>query len=67
MILSETIGNYSQTIRIGRKNEVEVRVDGKGVFDGEATHIIDTGDRLSFKDKNGNLHEFVKYLICTYS
>ena len=67
MILSETIGHYSQTIRIGRKKEVKIRVDDKEVFSGEATHIIDTGNKLSFKDKSGNHHEFVKYLICTYS
>ena len=72
MIMSETIGNYSQTIRIGYKNEVEVkevevRKDGKELFKGEATHINDNGQVLKFKDVNGKQYEFVKYVVFTYA
>lgn len=67
MIMSETIGSYSQTIRIGYKNEVEVRKDGKELFKGEATHINDNGQVLKFKDMNGKQYEFVKYVAYTYA
>lgn len=65
MILSETIGNYSQTIRIGYRNEVEVTKNGKVLFKGEATYIVDTRNILSFKDKEGIKYEFVKYFFIT--
>lgn len=67
MILSQSIGNYSQTIRIGYKNEVEVKRNGQELFKGEATHIIDNGNKLSFKDKNGKQHDFVKYVTYTHA
>jgi hypothetical protein len=67
MIISETIGNYSQTIRIGYKNEVEVRKDGKELFKGEATQINDNGQVLKFKDMNASQYEFVKYVAYTYA
>jgi hypothetical protein len=66
MIMSETIGNYLQTIRIGYKNEVEVRKDGKELFKGQATHINDSGQVLKFKDMNREEYEFVKYVAYTY-
>jgi hypothetical protein len=65
--MSETIGNYSQTIRIGYKNEVEVIRDGKELFKGEATHINDNGRVLKFKDMNGKEYDFVKYVAYTYA
>ncbi len=68
MILSQTFGNYSQTIRIGcYKNEVEITKNGKELFKGGATHIVDNGGKISFKDINGKQYEFVKYIICTYT
>jgi hypothetical protein len=67
MILSETIGSYSQTIKIGCKNEVEVYKDGKELFKGEATLIIDNSYKLSFKDKEGRKYEFLKRTISTLS
>jgi hypothetical protein len=66
-IISETIGNYSQTIKIGYKNEVEVVIDGKELFKGEATHINDNGQVLKFKDMDGKQYEFVKYVAYTYA
>lgn len=65
MIISESIGSYSQTIKVGHKNEVEVRRDGKELFKGEATHIVDIGNKLTFKDKDGKEYAFVKYAIYT--
>lgn len=65
-VLSQIIGNYSQTIRIGYKNEVEVKINGEVVFKGEATHIIDNGNKLSFKDKDGKQYEFVKFNTYSY-
>lgn len=65
--MSETIGNYSQTIRIGYKNEVEVRKGGKELFKGQAININDNGQVLRFKNMNGKQYEFVKYLAYTYA
>lgn len=67
MILCQTIGNYSQTIRIGHKNEVEVKIEGKEVFKGEATNIVDLGGKLSFNDLDGKQYAFIKYTQYTYS
>lgn len=67
MILNEIIGNYSQTIRVNRNgnNEVEISRSGKILFKGIAKHIVDSGQKISFKDENDNPFEFIKYL--TYS
>ena len=65
MIISEIIGRYSQTIKIGSKNEVQVYKNGKLLFKGEANHIFDNGNKLSFTDKKGSMHEFIKYLPST--
>jgi archaellum component FlaF (FlaF/FlaG flagellin family) len=60
-LYSESNGSYSQTLKIGSyKSEVEVTRDGQQLFKGEATHIIDNGHVLSFKDNEGKKHEFVK-------
>lgn len=64
MILNEHIGSYSQTLRInmrGGDNEVEVRREGKVLYNGMATHIIDKGNKLQFKDAEGKQHEYIKY------
>jgi hypothetical protein len=62
MILSQMIGNYSQTIRVNNSgNEVVVKRNGKTLYDGYAGHIIDTNNLLTFNDKNGEPHEYVKY------
>lgn len=65
MILCETIGDYSQTIRIGNKNQVEVYKDSKELFKGEVTNLSDNGNVLSFKDINGKEYKFVKYNLQT--
>jgi hypothetical protein len=56
------IGDYSQTIKIRDTSidEVEVCRDGKILFKGEATSIIDSQYKLKFKDKDGKQHEFKK-------
>jgi len=44
MILSQSIGKYSQTLRVdmcGGDNEVEVIIDGKELYNGKATCIVD--------------------------
>lgn len=66
-VFNEMIGDYSQTIRIGQKNEVEVYKNGEELFKGEATNIIDRGNTLSFKDMEGKQHQFVKYEQYTFS
>lgn len=67
MILSQSIGSYSQTIRIKNvgDNEVEVRRDGQELFNGAATHIIDNHNKLTFKDKTGKQYEFIKFATIT--
>jgi hypothetical protein len=68
MILSQSIGDYSQTIRIGQNtNHVEVKRQGVELFNGEAIHIVDKRDTLSFKDPEGKQYDFVKYHVYTYS
>lgn len=66
-IFQESIGDYSQTIRISSVNEVEVSKNGKILFKGEATNIIDTWTTLSFKDEGGKRHEFLKRVTNTYA
>jgi len=48
-------------------NEVEVSQNGQIPFKGEAMNIIDTSATLSFKDKCGKKHEFVKHVMNTYA
>ena len=63
MILTETIGNYFQAIRINenKENEVEIIRNGETLFKGIAKYIVDTGQRISFKDKDDKPFEFLKY------
>jgi hypothetical protein len=69
MILSETIGNYSQTIRLNSIGENEIRIerDNEVLYEGVARHIIDVGDKISFKDGNNKQHEYIKYATMTYA
>ena len=63
MILSQSIGSYSQTIRVNRcggNNEVEVRREGIELYDGVASHIVDEHNKLRFKDVDGKQHEYIK-------
>lgn len=63
MILNEIIGNYNQTIRINRNgnNEVEIKRNGETLFKGIAKYIVDSGQKISFKDENDKQFEFIKY------
>lgn len=65
--LCQSIGwHYSQTLRIGHhKNEVEVKQNGKTMYSGLATNIVDEYNKLSFKDKDGKKHEYIKQRIVT--
>jgi hypothetical protein len=69
MIINEIIGNYSQTIRVNRNgnNEVEIYRNGECLFKGIAKHIIDIGQKISFKDDNDKQLEFIKYKTYSYS
>lgn len=50
-----------QKLTIGQgKNYLYLEINNKTVFDGVATHIIDDGYNISFKDKDGKQHEYVK-------
>lgn len=51
----------------GGDNEVEVNMDGKELYKGKATHIIDEQNKLTFKDVEGKQHEYVKYNIVRWA
>lgn len=60
--LSESIGSYSQTIRVfSRHNEVKVSRNGQILYEGKATHVVDKDNLLTFKDEQGNQHGYIKY------
>lgn len=63
MILSETIGNYHQTIRIKPtpgENTLLIRINDETVFDGPALNIQDFGDSISFQDSLGKEYRIQK-------
>lgn len=68
-ILEESIGNqYKQTLKVyndNRDSEVEVTQKGETKYKGTAKNIHDTGNTLSFIDKDGKQHRYVKYTIST--
>lgn len=61
-VLTEITRSYSQILRINRggDDEVEVHKEGKELYKGVATHIIDSSDKLTFKDAEGNQREITK-------
>lgn len=61
----ENCGDYSQIIKLGFKNEIKVTMNNEELFNGEATHIVDSGNKLSFKDINGKFYEYIKYNLNT--
>ena len=61
----QTCGDYSHTIKLGIKNEIKVTMNNEELFNGEATNIVDTGNKLSFKDINGKSYEYIKYELNT--
>lgn len=72
MFISLKMGDvYSHTLRVfkNRDSEVEIHKDGKEVYNGIASHIVDDGFTLSFKDKDGNqqTHKYRTMSTCTYA
>lgn len=67
MVLSEMIGDYSQTITVNNSgyNEVEVMRGNEILYKGYAGFIIDRPNVLKFTDPEGKQHEYIKYT--TYS
>ena len=63
MILSYSRMGYSQTIRVhnNKDNEVKIICDNEIFYDGIAQNIVDTGNKLTFEDKNGKEYEFIKF------
>lgn len=61
MILTESNGYYSQTIRVYKDAvDVEVKINGELKFCGIATNVISNKTHLTFKDEFGNNHSFQK-------
>ena len=58
-----------ETFFRNRDSEVEIHKDGKEVYNGIASHIVDDGFTLSFKDKDGNqqTHKYRTMSTCTYA
>ena len=70
MILNEIRGNYSQTLEIsqnGGDNTVEVKRDGKTLFNGTVKQIENSENILRFLDERGKKHEYIKHQICTWT
>ena len=65
-ILSTFVGTYhSHTIKVNTYtgvNTIELKREDFE-YSGPATQIIDSGDRISFIDKDGKKHEYI-YRMC---
>jgi hypothetical protein len=68
-ILSESNGDYHQTIKIGypEGNHLEIRRDSEIIYDGIANHIIDSGNTITWKTPEGEQKEIRKYVTYTYA
>lgn len=67
-VLSTYVGSYhSHTITVGEGFNSDNHIDVEHYdtsYSGIATEIVDTGDTLSFKDKDGKKHEYL--YRCSY-
>ena len=60
-ILETTIGDYKQKIIVCNSfSTITISVDDKIIFDGIATHIIDSYNEISFKDIGDKKHKYIK-------
>jgi hypothetical protein len=62
MILSESIGTFTQTICInGNKVNIQIILNGTPQYFEDINTLIDTREKVSFIDKFGKQHEFFKH------
>ena len=67
-ILSQGIGNYHQTIKIGpNESHLEIRMGSTIIYNDIATNIIDTGETIKWTTPSGEKKEIRKYSSYTYA